>query len=148
MRRLEWPTPFASLHPFALGVSRVCVDEDGWIVDLVELALSEGSHRALAKPSHDKPEGKGPLRRWHLTFSDVAGVKVSNESYFDWTAWRDAMEDSHPFTAFMVEGAAWRDEFWNGRQYNPPMVHFAISTGDTHVEVLAAYCDIVETVAT
>ncbi len=141
MRRLEWQAPFANLHPFALSISKVCVNDDGWIVDLVELG-------PLAKPSSAKPEEMGSLRSWRLCFSDVAGLKVSNESYFDWAAWHDAMEDSHPFAAFMVEGAAWRDEFWNGRQHSPPMVHFAISTTDTHVEVLAAYCDITETTPT
>ncbi len=118
MRSVRWDVPFADRHPYKLILRFIGQDMYGVFIEVEAI--------------DDRP-GK-----WQVRFTDVIGLKCSNESYFDWTKWSDSVEASHQARAYIVEDAPWRDEFWNGRSGDVVKgTHYVISTGDDHFECLA-----------
>ena len=120
MKQLKWDVPFADHHPWKLDIASVKKDEYGWSVEVTTLG--------------DNPES------WHVYFTDVTGVKYSNESFFDWEAWSTRLEASHQAAAYIVEDGDWRGEFWSGRDTaHFPSTHYAIATTGCLLEVLAQH---------
>ena len=123
MRSLRWDVPFADRHPHKVLLPIFGRDRWGVYVEVEAIDDRPGT--------------------WQVRFTDVLGIRCSNESYFDWARWAGALEASHQACAYIVENAEWRDDFWNGR--NGQVVkatHYVISTADDHFECLAAGCDL------
>jgi hypothetical protein len=127
MRRLPWNVPFATYSPHDLAVAKLDPDDKAVVVC---------EPRRLPRDDSSQPE-----RSWRVWFGTVYGYRISNESFFDWTTWNNAVPMDGLISAYIVEGSPWRKDFWNDGDPNLPMTHFVISTANKHFEVLADWAE-------